>query len=168
MERALGAFELRGPWGARRAAWRLRETGPCVMCEMNLQRVSGGFAPEALVRAGREPRELCALAMQTKELWWPTVCGRCLGTPARARCRPHFREGAMAGPVVEVAEHRALVQHIVKHMAAYSRSFRWEDRDTETDADRAALISAVGWCSGWHGLMAMVLNGGHGTEAASG
>jgi len=35
-------------------------------------------------------------------------------------------------------------------------SFRWENRGTETVEDMAALISAVGWCSGWKPLFSIM------------
>jgi len=41
----------------------------------------------------------------------------------------------------------------------FGRSFRWELRGTDTGEDRAALISAVGWCSGWRPLLSIVESG---------
>lgn len=40
------------------------------------------------------------------------------------------------------------------HVLRYSQSFVWGYHGTETDEDRAALLSAVGWCRGWQGLLA--------------
>jgi hypothetical protein len=156
MERALRAFERRGPWGARRVAWRLRETGPCLMCELNLRRAPRGAAREAMMKEGRDPRALRALAERTRPYWGPAVCGRCLDRQSPARCRVHFREDALDGRVDNVDEHRALAECILTHLGVYARSFVWGYHDTETDEDRAALISAVGWCSGWRGLMALM------------
>jgi hypothetical protein len=48
-----------------------------------------------------------------------------------------------------------LVQRIADHIQRYRESFRWEKRGTETVEDRAALISAAGWCSGWRSLLAL-------------
>ncbi|MBI4011012.1 MAG: hypothetical protein HY359_01770 [Candidatus Rokubacteria bacterium] len=41
------------------------------------------------------------------------------------------------------------MRYIVDHVGVYSCSFRWECRGTDTAEDQAALVSAVGWCSGW-------------------
>lgn len=62
----------------------------------------------------------------------------------------------MDGTVGDLDARRSEVAAILEHLTLYTRSFRWEDRDTETDRDRAALLSAVGWCSGWEaGLVLM-------------
>jgi hypothetical protein len=36
-------------------------------------------------------------------------------------------------------------------LTVYSRSFGWGSRNSDTDRDRAALLSAVGWRTGWEG-----------------
>ena len=36
------------------------------------------------------------------------------------------------------------------------RSFRWEWHGTATEENRACLIAAVGWCSGWSELLTMI------------
>jgi hypothetical protein len=45
--------------------------------------------------------------------------------------------------------HHSHVEYIFHHLSLYHRSFRLEFHGTETVEDMAALISAVGWCSGW-------------------
>ncbi len=156
MERAQRALEVAGPMAARRAARRLRETEPCLMCELDLQQADGGAARADLLAQGRDPRWLRDLAERTGGSWEPAACGTCLGWSSAVRCRLHFRREALAGRA-DLGGQRALVDTIVAHLRIYSRSFVWGHRDTETDADRAALISAVGWCSGWRGLQALVL-----------
>jgi hypothetical protein len=44
---------------------------------------------------------------------------------------------------------RETVSVISSHLARFEDSFRWAKRNTDTDEDRGALISAIGWCSGW-------------------
>lgn len=149
MGRAREAFRVTGPWQAARLARRLRPTGPCLMCEMGLYRASRGAAPEALLAQGRDLTPLRAFAAARRRFWWPTVCGRCRGDGSGPRCRAHLREEALAGRVAEPGPHRALVENIAGHLETYSRSFRWESRGIDTQADQAALLSAVGWCSGW-------------------
>jgi len=149
MERALRAFALRGPGQGRRLARRLRATGPCHLCDLNLSRVAGAHVRSERIVEGRDPRALRAFADQTRRYWGRTVCGRCRGDGSSRRCRPHLLEEVRRRGLSDVASHRGLVEHIVEHLGVYHQSFVWGYHGTETDEDRAALISAVGWCSGW-------------------
>ena len=72
-----------------------------------------------------------------------------LATGAAARCRAHLGEDLQRGEAVDLAAQRELVESIYGHMARFSRAFVWEYRGTATEEDRAALISAIGWCGGW-------------------
>lgn len=159
LERALHAFELRGPWQTRRLAWGLRVTGPCLMCEMGLGPASRGTARAEIIERGRDSSAIRAFADRTREHWWKGVCGRCLGGGSAPRCRPHLLEAASRGSVIDLPEQRALVEHTLQRLAFYCRSFVWDHRNTETEEDRAALISAVGWCTGWRGLLVIFLVG---------
>lgn len=150
MERALRAFQLRGALQTQRLARRLRATGPCMMCEMRLGSASHGAAQAERIREGRDPGELFSFAEATRRYWWRTICGRCLDDGSPQRCRPHLLEDLSPGGGGDLVRHRALVKDVLEHLTVYRQSFVWEYHGTETDEDRAALISAVGWCSGWH------------------
>lgn len=156
MERAAAAFQLRGPWDARRVAHRLRDRGPCLWCSIGYSRHTRGIAREALVRDGRDPRALRELAERTRPYWSSAVCGRCVEGPTSSRCRRHFREDAAAGMILDVRPHRTLVEDVLAHLDVYSESFVWGHHGSESDQDRAALISAVAWCGGWQGLFAVL------------
>lgn len=149
MERALGAFQVRGALQVRRLVRRLRATGPCLMCEMGYNAASRGMAREKLVEEGRDTSALRAFAEETRVYWWKTVCGRCIANGASARCRPHLLEEATLGAMRDLTGHHAQVQNIFEHLRVYKQSFVWEYHGTDTAEDRAALISAIGWCSGW-------------------
>lgn len=154
MERAVRAFRLAGPCRPRRIARRLRATGPCLMCEMGLGRGSpAGPTRPGLLERGRDPGGLRAFTGATSAYWPETVCGRCFGARSNIRCRPHLLEDIGRGDVCDLTEQRGLVERTLRHLAAYSRSFRWECRNSESEEDRAALIIAVGWCSGWRPLI---------------
>lgn len=172
MERALGALERAGPWLAPRLVRKLRPTSPCLMCEMDLRRRGGGAAREELFEQGRDAQPLRAFADMTQPYWRSTVCGRCLGDGSTPRCRPHLREDARGRRVADLAAQRELAGYITTHVTAYARSFRWERRDTETNEDRAALIGAVGWCSGWQAWLPLLglgmVHGGEGASVAEG
>lgn len=154
--RALRAFDLAGPWQARRLARRLRATGPCLMCEMGLGPTAPAVARKELIEQGRDVSALRVFADLTKAYWWKTVCGHCLGDGSRVRCRSHVLEDISRGSVVDLAEHRTLIEYIVGHLAVYARSFRWEYHHTESKEDQAAMISAVGWCSSWRAFIRLI------------
>lgn len=149
IERARSAFMLRGALQARRLGRRLRATGPCMMCEMGLDAASAGIAREELLVQGRDSTQLRAFAEATKPYWSKAVCGRCVKEGSYSLCRIHLLEAATHGFVANLDDHRSRVQDILGHLRIYRQSFVWGYHGTETDEDRAALISAVGWCSGW-------------------
>ena len=161
MERAVVVFDFRAPDAVKR--WRLARDlaakGPCIMCDAGYGPDSEGYPkPEVVVRV-RRLRETRAFAQRTSEYWKPAVCGTCSGKGSPQRCRRHLIEDAARGGLNDIGRHRGLVDHIARHMKLYSRSFRWECRDTETAEDMAALLAAVGWLSGWGPLLSMMEGG---------
>jgi hypothetical protein len=156
LERALRAFELMGPWPASRLARRFRPTGRCMMCEMGFDRRSRGTFSQERVDEGRDLTMIREFAAATRKCWAGTVCGKCSGEGTRSRCRPHLLEDVRSGAAGDLALHRGELDDILDRLTVYARSFRWECRNTETDRDRAALLSAVGWCSGWEGGLALL------------
>ena len=156
MQRALAAFPSRGPLLPLRVVASLRATGPCLICELGVRETGRGSATEDRLKRGRDMSFLQDFARGTSRHWRQDVCGRCVGGESSRRCRPHLLQDAAHGSLGSIAEHRALVERITSHMVAFERSFCWDFRDTETDEDRAALISAVGWCSGWRPIIALV------------
>lgn len=149
MEQACRRFARTVSRPARPLARTLRTTARCSMCEDGYERQGRGAAREELFEQGRDAGSFLAFAGATRPYWRPTVCGRCSGDQSAPRCRPHLVEEASQGDRVAVRTHGELPQYVLGHLKAYARSFRWECRDTETDEDRAALIAAIGWCSGW-------------------
>jgi len=156
MVRALAAFEVRGPgklWQVRR---NLREKGRCPMCEMGYGPDSSGMARPELVEKGRDLNHFRAFAAQTMSYWQKAVCGKCADDGASARCRRHLLEDASLGLLRELSAHRKMLEYVVQHLKKFERSFIWGYHGTETDEDRAALISSVGWCSGWRIFLQIV------------
>jgi hypothetical protein len=116
-----------------------------------LRRTWGALAVEAAYRHGylHGPAVgLRAFGRETRPCWGRTVRGPCLGRRTAPRCRPHLVETFAREDSVALRAEGELTESIRVHVTAYARSFRWERRDTETDGDRAALVSAVGWYSG--------------------
>jgi hypothetical protein len=156
MNRARGAFVIRGPMQAWRSMRIIGAKGPCLMCDMEYGPNSKGSIEAERVRKGRDLSELRALALKTSPYWQKDVCGRCAGNDSAQRCRRHLIEEISHGIVGDVSPHASLVNSIAQHIATYARSFRYGYHGTQTDEDMAALISAVGWCSGWKTFLSIV------------
>lgn len=156
MERAENALHARGPGARWQVAHHLREKGPCLMCEAGFNPHSSGTASPGLVERGRDLTELRAFARQTRDYWQKAVCGTCAGDGSVQRCRRHLLADFGRGAPDDLNIHQALVRDMVRRLTVYGRSFRHGYHGTETEADRAALIEAVGWCSGWGVFLATV------------
>ena len=131
-------------------AYRLRERRSCMLCELGVGPQSVGYASADILARGRDVSTLQAFARETRGDWEARVCDRCLGHASGTRwCRPHLVAAIRQGDPIDLDAERASVQTDFVHLQRYARSFRWEHRGTETIADRAALIAAIGWCSGW-------------------
>lgn len=140
---------------ARLSLWlvlRLRQMAPCLMCELGFGPDSPAAAPADLLVRGRQVAGLRAFALSTEPYWRPALCVHCAGqavTPRSPRCRPHLVTDLLARRPVDLAVQRRLVASIDASVSHYSRSFRLEFQGTDTVEDRAGLVAAIGWCSGW-------------------
>jgi hypothetical protein len=156
MNRARAAFIIRGPMQAWRIMRNIRARGPCLMCDMEYGPHSKGVADAERVEKGRDLGELQALALKTSAYWQKGVCGRCAGEDLPQRCRRHLIQEISQGVITDLSPHAALVDDVAKHIKIYALSFRHGYHGTETDEDAAALMSAVGWCSGWKTFLSIV------------
>lgn len=156
MNRARAAFVIRGPMQAWRIMRTIRAKGPCLMCEMEYGPHSKGSIDAARVRKGRDPTELQAFTRKTKPYWHRALCGRCAGNNSAQRCRRHLIQEIARGMIRDLSPHAALVDDIAKHIKIYARSFCHGYHGTETDEDAAALMSAVGWCTGWKTFLSIM------------
>jgi len=126
------------------------------MCNMKYHSHSKGFMQAERARIGRDLGALRDLAVKTAPYWEKALCGRCAGTDSPQRCRRHLAEELSQGVIKDLSLHVSLLDDIEKHLRMYKRSFRHGYHGTDTDEDRASLISAVGWCSGWKTLLSIV------------
>jgi hypothetical protein len=156
ISRAVKVMPTRGPMKNLQIMAGLRERGGCLMCDMNLGPETEGFASADLIIRGRDVKELHRFAEMTRPYWEKMICGRCLGNGAWPRCRVHLIEDAAQGRITDISRHRAMIHDLKKHITAYSNDFRWELRGTATVEDAAAMISSVGWCSGWSSFLSLV------------
>ena len=65
-------------------------------------------------------------------------------------------EDIAKGRVHDVSAHASLVRAMATHIKVYAKSFCYGYHGIETDEEVAALISAVGWRSGWRTLFSIV------------
>ena len=152
---ALSISRIRGPLKNWRLARNLRNRGPCPMCEMGFGPHSKGIASSELIKRGRDVAELGKLARRTETYWEKAICGRCARNESAQRCRHHLMEDVSRGSIDTLSTHNSLVEYIFYHLSRYHRSFRLEFQGTQTDEEIAALISAVGWCSGWRAFLSI-------------
>jgi len=153
---AVAAFDVRGPMQMGRFKRRIRQKGPCLMCEEGYGPDSTGFVKPEIVSQGRDLSELRFLAARTFPYWQKAVCGTCAGTASTQRCRRHLIEDEQQVLIHDPSESRALVSNIFAHLVKYARSFQYEFQGTATEEDMASLVSAVGWCNGWKLLLSIM------------
>jgi len=156
MARAARAFGVAGPLPGARLARRLRSRGACLMCELGFGPDSRSFISQERVEAGRDLSQIRAILVTLERHWRATVCGRCAGSRAQPRCRVHLVEELRNDPLLDLEPQRALVCSILGHVERYDASFRLEMQGTDSPEDRAALVSAAGWCGGWSALLALL------------
>ncbi len=156
MTTAAPLFELHGPRQLFRLARRLKEKGPCLMCEEGYNASSKGFVKPHIVQQGRDVTQFQRLAGRTAAFWSRGVCGRCANTDSPLRCRIHLIEDLSTGDAKDIELHRDAFGDIVERLRRYARSFQFEFQGNRADEDEAALIEAVGWCSGWETFLVLL------------
>lgn len=134
LERAVRAFAIGGPFVRLHLRWRLRERGPCLMCELGYGPHSRGVPPEDVFARGRDLRAIHRFVLAGEPWWRAHVCGECAGSGAWPRCRPHLL-ASLGRPGLDIAAQCELVAQIASHITRFSRSFRWELRGTAGPAD---------------------------------
>jgi hypothetical protein len=153
------AQAVHAPQGARLIVRQLRAGGPCRLCELNIRHAAAGACPRARLDRGRDNDGLRAFATGLERFWRPTVCGLCTdGTSTGngfGRCRRHLIEDLKAKETVDLTWHQKALQALSERLACYEKSFV-AGAEKPRDEHRAALISAVGWCSGWRPLLKLV------------
>lgn len=152
---AAQAVTSHGPMATERMAWQLAVSGPCHLCAMGIGPGTAGFIRDEQWRAAQNATGWLDFLIDTRALWHPHVCGRCDHSGRPARCRQHWVEHLANGRSERFSEVDR-VRWIADHVHHYDRSFRWECQGSDTSADHAALVAAIGWCGGWSTLLALV------------
>jgi hypothetical protein len=141
---------------ARRVvARRLAARDPCMLCEINPRR-RGWLSDEELSKAKDQTR-LRQFAESLAPLWQGNYCPRCIGAERSGRlCRRHLEAAIRENQTVNLDDDYQYLSSLLTHVETYAKSFMWDHRDSDSPEDRAALFSAIGWCSGWSSLATLV------------
>jgi len=163
--RALIEKSLRALRAPRRASFRsvvrrLRAAGPCFLCALKVKDTSAGAARRERLDQGRDCSHLRSLAAELEPRWRGYVCAVCAEEQslkfAANRCRQHLlTEMERKAPVDLIPWQLNMLSELSQHVGHYKSFFSFE-RGDEIDQDRAALIAAIGWCSGWRPLLALL------------
>jgi hypothetical protein len=142
----------------RLAARRLAERGACIICDAGIR--GPGVMPPARMARGRDATQLRLYAEEYAALWRPQTCAQCWPNAEGAhRCRRHLAAQLRRGSSANLAAEGRFMAAVARHLGAFERSFTWGHHGSDTAEDRAALITAVGWCSGWAPLMRLLEGG---------
>jgi hypothetical protein len=163
IEKAVQAIQASQHVSLRSPIHRLRSAGPCFLCALNIDSGGAGASPLARLERGRDSSRLRAFASALAPLWRSTVCAVCVRgaypTVAPHRCRPHLLSDMKLRTPIDLSWQQATLQELSDRLTRYESSFA-AGAGEPSDEDRAALISAVGWCSGWRPLLALLSNAG--------
>jgi hypothetical protein len=151
IEKAVQAIHAPQLVGWRSPMRRLQSAGPCFLCALDVNKLGVGTSSRARLDRGRDSSALRTFATDLVSLWRPNVCAICGGEPRETnpnRCRPHLLTELKLQRPVDLSWQQNTLQQLSERLARYQNSFV-AGADKPRDQDRAALISAIGWCSGW-------------------
>jgi hypothetical protein len=159
VEKALRAISGSPRLGTFSVASRLRGAGACLLCNLNVTHASPGASPRPRLERGRDSRQLRTFASDLRPLWNSTVCAACKNEQSHGRgqiaCRRHLVTETRMRKSVDLSSHRDVLHGIYDQVARYQKSFLAGGPDV-SDRDRAALLTAVGWCGGWRPVLALL------------
>lgn len=130
---------------------RIDDASPCPVCESPATGVSDERMNSGALARGA--MEFQRFREETSAHWRQFVCATCGGERRAVRCRLHLACDLRSGERPDMVRHRRTIEAITGHLIRYARSFDWHHRGSETAEDRAALVAAIGWCTGWRHLI---------------
>jgi hypothetical protein len=145
---ALGRAISKRPSFARKI---LSERNPCFICKVSPRK--RGFVADNLIAEGKDGRWLRTFCNNLVPHWQNHVCPRCIGAwTSGTLCRRHTIEALEGGNIIDFKSEHDRLKDLQHHVLTYEKSFGWYHRGTDRPEDRAALVSAIGWSSGWTSL----------------
>jgi hypothetical protein len=139
----------------RAIAKALKESGTCMICSANPAR--RGLLTAAELTKAKDLAQLRGLAEKSARFWTSECCPRCMtGATHGHLCRRHLIEALDVGTPVNLDEEHRHLLDVLARLENFAWSFSWDFRGIDGPEDRAALISAIGWCSGWSSFAAVI------------
>ncbi len=139
----------------RVVAKELKEGGTCMICNANPMR-RGLLSVSELTKA-KDPARLRSFAEKSAPFWQSDRCPQCVnGVTGGHLCRRHLIEVLSEGVSLNLMFEREYLLNVLARLENYAWSFSWGFHGMDGPEDHAALISAIGWCSGWSSLAAVV------------
>ncbi|WP_454872166.1 hypothetical protein [Paraburkholderia xenovorans] len=139
----------------------LRSEEPCPMCELGLNENSAGLIRREWLALPQSLERLRSLLNDTFDRWSPLVCSTCVHRAMGPLCRRHAADALLVGceasdtstPGVSAVDRElAMLDTLGTQLSAYLATFLPESAGVDTGEGVAALITAVGWCTGWEML----------------
>jgi hypothetical protein len=143
---------------------KLRAGDACLLCALSITNSSPGASPRLRLCQGRDTRPLRTFASGLGRFWSDHVCDVCKNedrNKSRAElrlCRRHLLAEMRARRPVDLSFQQRMLHDLHDRVIRYQESFSAE-RPNASEQDRAALIAAVGWCSGWRPLLDLLARG---------
>jgi putative (di)nucleoside polyphosphate hydrolase len=154
LQKAIAVLAAQDRSRQRAVAKQLKECGTCMICNVNPTR--RGLLPAAALAKAKDPTRLRSFAETSTKYWHSDCCPRCIKRAGGHLCRRHVIEAIGEERAVDPKAEREYLMNLLDRLEIYAWSFSWGFRGIDGPEDRAALISAIGWCSGWSSLAAIV------------
>jgi len=137
----------------------LRATDACMLCAMNIPESPAVMAPASRLDRGRDVGALRRFVSGLETLWRGYLCNLCHTQKSNVHietlCRRHLLSHMRQRKALNIAGQRELLNGLYEGVTRYQNSLAAGGK-AASDQDRAALIGAIGWCSGWRPLLAML------------
>jgi putative (di)nucleoside polyphosphate hydrolase len=135
----------------RAIAKQLKERGSCMICNANPK--WRGLLSAAELAEAKDPARLRNFLEESAPFWRSDCCPRCITLVTGGQlCRHHMIEAINEGQSLDLRHERDYFLNMLARLENYAWSFSWGFRDIDGPEDRAAIVSAIGWCSGWSSL----------------
>jgi hypothetical protein len=151
LEKALSALCVRTPLLHR----GLLTGETCLFCSLKIADLSRGACPQSRLFTARDTRPLQQFALDLKEFWSEYVCGICKHDNGETRCRRHLTADLRAGRPVNTTQQQDLLRVLHGRIIRFQESFT-VGKPKASDQECASVIAAIGWCSGWRPLLALL------------
>ena len=157
IEKALSALRIVPRIGGYSIERRLRPDDACLLCKLNIKEAPPGACSKNRLDRGRSTHRLQTFAFDLEPLWSSRVCDSCRDQDGGSKnstisCRKHLLADMRTRRRIDLSRQQDSLQELYALLMRYQKSFLAAGR-AASDHERAALIAAIGWCSGWRPLL---------------